>query len=174
MIQLIKNKSYVYLLPLLDLPNIYSKIRSVTLYNSYDTRINGEFSKRIYILTYGLEEDLIVEIEKTKGFIKKQILDENILLLSFAIPKEFVTDVHFVSIGDYTKTSKAYKERILSYYKDNASQKLKLDKVFNPTEKDYKEVSRKYMLDDVKKLTKELGLKFDNIEETFHLSNLMK
>lgn len=166
-LKLIQNKSYAFLTPLLNINNrsILDNIISVNIHDS------STINNRIYVLykNYTLIDKLV---ETHNLFIKKIFYDDNIYLVSYKIPEEYLTDINFIKTSDYTLCSENYKKLILNYYSNNPS----LDKIrqcFYPTEED-KNIIRQNLLLCKNFIIKELGNKFTLIDETFSISKFLK
>lgn len=171
-IPILINKSYYLLYPLLGLP-YNNKIMFVSLYNCSDS-IDCVFSKRIYVSYEGLSIEDLLSLEKHSLFIKTILIEEDITILSFKIPVKYQTDVELVSIGDYTKTSKDYKQLVINAFKKNDSAQACLKYMLSPTEVDYKNRSKDLLVEDIRAFTSETSTLFNQIEETFYISNFLK
>jgi hypothetical protein len=179
MIPLITNNSYFLLLPIINFNNVipHSKVKFVSLYSNYDKDSDNRFNKRVYIVTYLLDKTKVQALESNSNYLKTLYIDneEELIMFSFKIPSEFLLDIQLISIGDYTKTSDLYKKKVYEYHKDKPITTEKLRLMFNPTKQDFDFMSEKYLMDgSFDKYTTELGRMFNNIEETFSLSSLMK
>lgn len=178
MIPLITNNSYFLLLPIIDIKNFpTSKVKFVSLYSNYDKGIDDKFNKRVYMVTYLLDKEKISTIESNVNYLKTLYIDneEELIMFTFRIPQEYLTDIQLISIGDYSRTSDRYKKKVYEYHKGKVQTTEKLRLMLNPTKEDFLFMSEKYLMEgSFENYTKELGKMFNNIEETFSLSSLMK
>src|SRR5690349_18122417 len=120
MIPLITNNSYFLLLPIIDIKNFpTSKVKFVSLYSNYDLNIDNQFNKRVYLVTYLLDKDKIESIESNENYLKTLYIDneEELIMFTFKIPSEYLTDIQLISIGDYSRTSDKYKKKVYEYHK---------------------------------------------------------
>lgn len=171
------NYSYILLLPLVELnPSLLYTISIVNINNSYEVNSLGEYNKRIYI-TFDIDQDnnIINLAIDNKNFIKAEYIDEDICVVSYKIPNEYLNDILLVSIGDYTKTSRDYKSKVLRFFKENKEVYTFLKKILTPTREDFRIKSEELMMEvDISTLTSELGPRFNYLNETFELSNFLK
>lgn len=176
-IELKVNHCYYLLLPLLDLHSeVLSKVKSVCINNFYDRNSTNEFNKRIYIFFNTINDSVVDKISNNEHYIKTEYIDDELFIVSFKIPNNHLTDILLVTISEYTKTSKEYKQKILSYslFKNQDTILSGLKRMLIPTEQDFIRKSEELMLDiPISKLTNELGTRFEPINETFHLSNFL-
>ena len=171
-IQLIESKSFIFLLPLINLKDklTLNNILNISLHNVYDREDNLKYKRRVYVF-FNNYELIKEEVIKNELFIKELTIDEELSIVSFKIPTEFLLDVDYISTSDYSKCSVEYKKVILNYYK-NVKSFDKIKKYLLPSKEQIESLKKDLMLPNNIKLT-ELGMYYDIIEETFSLSKFL-
>lgn len=160
------------LYPLISLP-YNSKIIFISLY-TYDNEDELDNSKKIYVTYQNLTDQELDEYKLSKNFYSFNYLTDDILLITYIIPNNFIDDVDLIIKGDYTKTSDNYKKTIISAFKNNNDVLKKLKYILNPSEDDYKQKSKDLLIKDIKVFSKELSSLIDEVDECFFISNFLK
>lgn len=166
-----KTLSRLFLEPLLKDNCITEKMLGIYLYNAYS---ESPCNKRIWVLYQDLLESDIKLLELNDLFVSSKEIEGSFYLLEFLIPYQFIGDVACISVGMYTVTSSEFKDTVLSYWKKKEKTHKnfyeELNKVLNPTEEVYKELSSDLLL-DIK--YKEVSEMFCPLRESFRLSNFL-
>lgn len=171
-LSLIENKSFFFLLPILNLDKeCIENILNISLNSAYDVTKDSEFKKRIYVV-FSNYDFIKNKIESNELFIKEIVIDEDLSQISFKIPSKYLTDIDFMSTSDYTKCSQEYKTFVLNYYKNVKLLFTKLSKYFYPSKEQIESLRKDLMLDKSIKIT-ELGGYFNVIDETFSVSKFL-
>lgn len=164
----IKNKSYCYLLPLLDIPrnlldsllNTYRK-NSEAINKTMDNELLLCFNKRQLMTT---EANYLTKLDNHVEFI---MYDEYVLL-KYRIDDLYLSEIDKFNSGKYSEFLNTTKNKILSYWFSETDKTIiesqPLYKILYPSEKDMVNLSERL---GIKKDTYEISSKPSIIEETF-------
>lgn len=172
-----KNKSLVYLLPMLY-PNpeiVINKIvsNSTSFINSYyhnetDIDYNDNYKNRIYIVfdKSNLKQDFVDLLSKCTNYIKAEF-NNDLIIFSFKIPDIYLNDFLLFKEGKYSKFSNAYKCLILHCWPNVTN----LRDTLYPRKENLEQL--KIILKTKENITETLS-KPDQIKETFKMSDYFK